>query len=261
MDKICRTAREFNVPVVEDSAQAHGTVFQGRRTGSFGTVGVFSFFVAHNIQAGEMGAVVTDDTAIAKRILKLKTNGRLCDCIICNRKFGKCVRMLDEDVDYDFDPRFCHDVIGYNFKTTEFQSAIANLQLKKADWIKEKRLENVKFLNDELGFLSDLELMWTPKFDKDVSYLGYFLTIVDVKLSRRKVRLELERHGIETRPLFGCIPTQQPAYVDYREKYVGKLPNAEYLGKDAFYIGCHQYLTEDDLHYVVEVFKEVFKKA
>jgi CDP-6-deoxy-D-xylo-4-hexulose-3-dehydrase len=70
---------------------------------------------------------------------------------------------------------------------------------------------------------------------------------------------ELEKRGIEVRPIFGCIPTQQPAYRYLKKKYSGKLPNADYVGKNGFYIGCHQYLTEKDLKFIVHVFNEILK--
>ncbi|MGR3293918.1 MAG: hypothetical protein ACUZ9M_07910 [Candidatus Scalindua sp.] len=62
----------------------------------------------------------------------------------------------------------------------------------------------------------------------------------------------------ESRPLFGCVPTQQPAYKYLQVEYEGKIPNAEYIGKNAFYIGCHQYLNQDDLEYVVSIFEKIF---
>ena len=69
---------------------------------------------------------------------------------------------------------------------------------------------------------------------------------------------KLEKKGIENRPLFGCVPTQQPAYSYLKKEYDGKIPNAEYAGKNAFYIGCHQYLNQDDLEYIVGVFDKIF---
>jgi CDP-6-deoxy-D-xylo-4-hexulose-3-dehydrase len=71
------------------------------------------------------------------------------------------------------------------------------------------------------------------------------------------LREELEGNGIESRPLFGCVPTQQPAYSCFKGEYEGKIPNAEYAGKNAFYIGCHQYLNHDDLEYVVYIFDKI----
>jgi CDP-6-deoxy-D-xylo-4-hexulose-3-dehydrase len=66
----------------------------------------------------------------------------------------------------------------------------------------------------------------------------------------------LEKNGVETRPLFSCIPTQQPSFEYLKDEYLGKLPNAEYLGKNGFYIGCHQFLNEEDLEYIIESFKK-----
>ena len=71
----------------------------------------------------------------------------------------------------------------------------------------------------------------------------------------------LEKTGIETRPLYGCIPTQQPAYAYLKEKYAGKLPNAEYVGSNGFYIGCHQYLEQDHLDHVAEAFSALVRKG
>ena len=136
----------------------------------------------------------------------------------------------------------------------EFQAALGITQLKKADWITQKRNENVKYLNEGLEEYSDV--LQLPKYSKDISYLAYPIVIKKPDIiSRKKLRSELEKRGVETRPLFGCIPTQQPAYKYLKEKYEGKLPNAEYIGKNAFYIGCHQYLEQEDLDFVIEKIK------
>jgi CDP-6-deoxy-D-xylo-4-hexulose-3-dehydrase len=78
-------------------------------------------------------------------------------------------------------------------------------------------------------------------------------------ISRKVLRHRLEGAGIETRPLFGCVPTQQPAYGYLKRKYQGKLSNAEYVGLNGFYIGCHQYLTKKNLDYIIKVFHRVLK--
>jgi CDP-6-deoxy-D-xylo-4-hexulose-3-dehydrase len=80
--------------------------------------------------------------------------------------------------------------------------------------------------------------------------MGYPL-ILKLHLNRRDFLIRLEEKGVEARPLFGCIPLQQPAYSEYKERYEGKLPVAEYLGRQGFYIGCHQYLGDDDVKYAV----------
>ncbi len=256
MDEIKRIAEEYDLIVLEDSAQAHGSLYKGQKTGSLSLLSIFSFYIAHNIQAGEMGAVVTDDEKLTSLMRKLKANGRMCDCPVCTRPNGYCP-YFPQDEDEDYDPRFVHDVIGYNFKIMEFEAALGVSQLKKADFIFEKRQNNVRFLNERLDkYSDDLQL---PAFSKDVSYLAYPIVIKEhSKFTRKYLREELEKNGIENRPLFGCVPTQQPAYKYLQVKYEGKIPNAEYIGKNAFYIGCHQYLNQDDLEYVVSIFEKIF---
>lgn len=256
MDRINEIARKYNLLVVEDSAQAHGSIYKNKKAGAMSLFSIFSFYIAHNIQAGEMGSLNTDDEEIYRLVKKLKANGRLCDCLVCTRHEGKCPhRSLDEE---DHDPRFSHDLIGYNFKTMEFQAALAVSQIKKADRIFCQRQQNVRYLNERLKKFSGV--LQLPVFDENVSYLAYPIVIKDPKvISRKKLRAELEKEGIENRPLFGCIPTQQPAYAYLKNLYQDKLPVADYVGRNGFYIGCHQYLTKDDLDYVVEVFEKIFK--
>jgi dTDP-4-amino-4,6-dideoxygalactose transaminase len=247
MDKINKIAKQKGLIVVEDSAQAHGTLYHGKKTGSMSALSIFSFYVAHNIQAGEMGAIVTDNEEIATLAKRIKSNGRMCSCAICTRE-QEC-RFLNDN----FDPRFTHDIIGYNFKTMEFPAAIALAQMKKIDEIIKKRQENVKYLNENLEKYSDV--LQLPKYSKDISYLAYPLVIKKPEeINREKLLFKLEKKGVEARPLFGSIPTQQKAYQHLSEKYKNKLINADYLGSNAFYIGCHQHLIQEDLDYIIKTF-------
>lgn len=254
MDAINEIAKEYGLIVVEDSAQAHGSIYKNRKAGAMSLFSIYSFYIAHNIQAGEMGMLNTGDTELCKLVKKLKANGRMCNCFVCRRHEGKCPnRSLDSE---DHDPRFTHDVIGYNFKTMEFQAALGISQARKADEIFKKRQKNVKYLNSRLEKYSDI--LQLPMYNEDVSYLAYPVIIKEKsKISRKELRQKLEAEGVENRPLFGCIPTQQPAYGYLKESYKGKLTHADNIGRNGFYIGCHQYLDNDDLDYVVGIFKKI----
>ena len=204
--------------VIEDACQAHGSIFEGKKLGSIGLMGCFSFYIAHNIQAGEMGAVTTNDLDCYKTLKKIKAHGRVCDCPVCLRSEGKCPRPVSPD------PRFSYDIFGLNFKTMEFQAALALCQVKKADLIKKQRSDNVKYLNNGLVGLAHLEL---PKYSSDISYLAY-----PIKSAKRdEIREKLDKAGIESRPLFNH-PT-------------------------GFYIGCHQYLTQEDLDYTIQILTSI----
>lgn len=259
IDKINSIARKHNLIVLEDASEAHGSTYKGKKCGASASAGAFSFYIAHNIQAGEMGAIVTNNYEIYRLSKKIKANGRLCECPVCTRSTGFCPQLRSRsENDDDFDPRFLHDLVGYNFKTMEFPATIALAQLTQINNIINKRQRIVKYLNEKLSPYSDI--LQLPRYSSEVSYLAYPLVIrkPDI-ISRKKLRLELEKRGIETRPLFGCIPLQQPAYSYLKELYEDKLPNAEFVGKNGFYIGCHQYLTKQDLEYVVTTFEKIMR--
>jgi len=249
MDKINKIANEFGLKVLEDSAQAHGTIYKGQKLGTFSLLAAYSFYIAHNIQAGQLGSVVSNDKELINLVRQIKSNGRMCVCDICNRAQGKCPYNNE-----DYDPRFTHNMIGYNFKTMEFQAAIALAQLEEVDDIIKSRQKNIKILNEYLNEFSDIFQL--PLYSEDVSYLAYPLILKDDNISINLLRHNLEKEGIETRPLFGYIP-HQPAFAYLKEEYKGKLPVAENAGSRGFYIGCHQYLNEEDLEYTYSKFKKV----
>jgi len=250
MDGINKVAKEYGIHTFEDSAQAHGTIYKGHKTGSMSLMSIFSFYIAHNIQAGEMGTVNTNDAQLANLFRSIKTNGRMCTCNVCTRGEGKCPYTSSS-----FDPKFTHKYIGYNFKPMEFQAGLGLIQLKHFDNNFQIRNANVEYLNKGLGGLSDkLQL---PLFSKNVSYLGYPIIIKDANINRHELQTRLENEGIETRPVFGSIPTQQPAFDYLKSEYKGKLPVADWVGSNGFYIGCHQYLVRDDLDFIIDTIKDV----
>jgi dTDP-4-amino-4,6-dideoxygalactose transaminase len=260
IDEIKKIAKRYNLIVLEDAAQAHGTTYKGKKCGSLADAAIFSFYIAHSIQAGEMGAVVTNNFEIYRLSKKIKASGRFCECPICKRSRGRCPFLSSLKGSEDRDPRFLHDLIGYNFKTTEFQAALALVQLKRVREIINKRQENVKRLNEGLDIFK--EILQLPRYDGNISYLAYPVVIKNPQiLSRNVLRYELDKRGIETRPLFGCIPTQQPAYAYLKPLYENKLTHAEFIGRNGFYLGAHQYLTDRDLEYVISVFKKVMPRS
>lgn len=258
MDSINALAKRNNLYVFEDAAQAHGSIYNGKTIGSFGDLSNYSFYIAHNIQVGEFGAVNTSNFELRNLMKQLKAHGRVCVCDVCTRMNGFCPQLSKKQNnasigDEDFDPRYTHDLVGFNFKTNEFMSALALERLKSMDETNQKRRENLAYLNEGLKKFSDK--IQLPIYSQDISYLAYPLVVK--KGSRKIIRQELEKRGIETRPLFGCIPFDQPSYSDYKDIYAGKLPNAEHLGKNGFFVGCHQNLKKEDLDYMIRSFGEI----
>jgi len=255
MDEINQIAKQNNLFSFEDAAQAHGTKYKGKVVGSYGDLSDFSFYIAHNIQVGELGAINTNNPDIKRLVKKIKSNGRSCACDICGRMEDNCPQINSYKGDEDFDPRFTHDILGFNFRTNEFATALAAHKIDELESANIKRRSNVIQLNEGLSqYSKQLQL---PIYSEDVSYLGYPVIVKDG--SRKKIRMALESKGVETRTLFGCIPLHQPSFADLKAEYKDKLPNAKHVGENGFYIGVHQYLEDKDLEHIVKSFKEVLK--
>jgi len=254
MEKIAKANNQF---LFNDCAQSHGATHKDRKVGAYGNASAFSFYISHNIQAGEMGAIATDDLELGELLGKMKAYGRSGAQRKPPEKFLESMKQKGIELE-DVDARFTMEFIGFNFRTTELTAAIGIAQLEKADETKKKRFENVKFLCDELEKFSGL--LRLPFVSKENDYLGFPVLIEEPKkISRKTLRDELEKAGIETRPLFGCIPFHQPNFVYKKKDYEGKLPNALHAGENGFYIGCHQYLSTENLEFVVKAFNEALK--
>jgi len=83
MPEVNSIAEKNGLLTFEDAAQAHGSLINGKKCGSYSLASAFSFYVAHNIQVGEMGALVTDDEEVMRFSRRFKANGRMCDCPVC----------------------------------------------------------------------------------------------------------------------------------------------------------------------------------
>lgn len=128
MDRIMAIAREFDLIVIEDAAHAHGAEYKGRRLGSIGDMGCFSFQASKNLSAGEGGIIITNDDRYERLCRALHTCGR-----------------LPEGAWYD------HYLLGGNYRMTEFQGALLSCQLARLEEQTRIRDENGQYLNQKLA--------------------------------------------------------------------------------------------------------------
>jgi dTDP-4-amino-4,6-dideoxygalactose transaminase len=134
MDPILEVARKHGLYVVEDACQAHGAEYRGKRAGSLGDMGCFSFYPGKNLGAyGEAGAVVTNDRSLYERIQMFRDHGQ-------NRKYY-------------------HDILGWNARMDGLQGAVLSVKLKHLDSWNEKRRQNARIYEE---LLSDVDGVITP---------------------------------------------------------------------------------------------------
>jgi dTDP-4-amino-4,6-dideoxygalactose transaminase len=261
MDPILEYAEDNGLFVVEDCCEAHGSRYKGKTVGSFGDFGTFSFYVAHTITTGEGGAIVTDKEDRANILRSLRAHGRACVCNVCvlNTQSGYCPLRFDQD-DSDVEDRRFHFLrIGYSAKMNDLEAAVGLGQMDRFNQIIETRRKNLYHLNEGLSDYAEYFRFMKEDDDEYISPLVYPVIIKNnAPFTRKEIVDYLENNNIETRPTFGSIPTQQPAY-NFLGYQKGDFPNAEYVGKNGFYIGIHQHLTKKDLNYVIETFSDFLK--
>ncbi|MGQ9628976.1 MAG: DegT/DnrJ/EryC1/StrS family aminotransferase [bacterium] len=199
MDAIMDVAERHNLKVVEDSACALGTRYRGKHAGTFGEAGCFSFHPRKAITTGEGGMIVTGDPALAERLRSLRDHGAGASDLARHRQG---IPELPE-----------YNVLGYNYRMTDIQGAVGVEQMRKLDWILERRMEGAEYYNEALKDLEGIRTPFVPEFCSH-SYQSY-VVLVEEGLSRDGLASELKRKGISTRQGTHSVP--HLGY--YRRKY------------------------------------------
>jgi len=237
MDEINEIARRRNLLVIEDACEAHGARYRGRPVGTLGHLGTFSFYAAHLICCGEGGMVSTDDAALAETVRSIKSHGR-----------------PPRSIYFDFQ-RF-----GLNCKMNDMEAALGIEGVARFKEVFETRKRNLAIL---LELTRELEpyAQFLEEAPWEVSAPHAFpLVLRDPALDARRLAEHLEAHSIQTKTLFGSLPTQHGAFA-FLGHAPGSFPVAEYVGANGLHFGCHQYLSEEDLAYAAEVLRDYFKRA
>jgi dTDP-4-amino-4,6-dideoxygalactose transaminase len=225
MDAILEVAREHDLCVIEDAAQAHGAEYRGRRTGSLGDVAIFSFYPGKNLGAyGDAGAVVTDDPALAERMRLWRDHGR--------------------------HSKYEHLVEGFNYRLDTLQAAVLEVKLRHLeDWNAARRY-NADLYRQHLADLP-VEL---PTEADDVRSV-YHLFVIRTA-ARDAVLAHLRSRGIGAGVHYPIPLHLQPAYshLGYR---VGDLPASEEAASEVLSLPMYPELTEGQVVQVAEALREV----
>lgn len=238
---------------INDCSDALGAYIGDTPVGSFGDVSTYSFFPAHHITMGEGGAVATK-LGKMRMILESYNNwGRDCWCKpgesdTCNKRFGHKMGKLPDGYDH----KYIFSRIGYNFKMTEFQAALGYSQIQRLKEIVQKRRENFASIYRILSEYDTIDLIdWS---DNAVPSPFGFPIIVNekAKFTAKDMVQYLETNGIRTRPIFGGNLIRQPFMQEVPYIVAVDVRNSDYLMRNAFWIGCHDALTEEQLMYILK---------
>ena len=272
LDAITAFCKKHGLWLIEDNCDANGSLYRGRKTGTFGDLCTLSFYPPHHMTTGEGGAVLTNQAKMVTAIESFRDWGRDCWCVsgkdnTCGKRFAWQLGDLPEGYDH----KYTYSHLGYNLKMTDMQAAIGVAQLRRLESFGKARRENWKFFRDAIGPLEEFFVLPEPTAESDPSWFGFLLTVREGAPFRRDdvVRV-LEDNKIQTRMLFAGNLVRQPALTrlaaeakaDNRPppfRVVGDLRNTDAIMERTFWIGVYPGISKAMREYIVEVITKFAK--
>jgi len=236
MSEIMAIGNEYKIPVIEDAAQSLGSEYSGRKTGTIGLIGCYSFYPTKNMGAwGDAGLVTTDNEALAKLIRILRVHGA--------------------------ENRYFHQHIGLNSRLDAMQAAILRVKLTHLDKWNVERLQRADSYNQLIKEAGLLKYLAVPsvKPDRNHIYHQYTLKVLgnNNPLTRDKLRDSLKQNNIGAEIYYPLSLHMQEcfSYLGYKP---GDLPESEKASLDVLSLPMYPELTPAMQEYVVDKIKEFF---
>ncbi len=231
MDELNEIAEENGIHVIEDAAPALGATYKGEKAGTLGKIAGFSFFPDKNMTTGEGGMITTDDHDIAEKCRILRKNGA--------------------------SKRYYNIYIGWNFKMPDPNAALGFSQLKRIETIIELKNKVAKYYSERLGSLEGI----TPLTIKEYNRCTFMLYVISTRdnIQREKIRLGLEKEGIETRINFPSMHLQ-PIYKELFGFSEGMLPNSESMSERILGLPIFINMTQEQQDRVMETIEKVIRE-
>jgi CDP-6-deoxy-D-xylo-4-hexulose-3-dehydrase len=257
VDAILELCKKHNLWLVEDSCDALGSTYDGKKTGSFGDTASVSFYPAHHITTGEGGAVFVKSPLVKRQVESFRDWGRDCYCDTgCDNTCQKRFEWQLGDLPKGYDHKYIYSHIGYNLKATDMQAALGLSQLAKLEDFIEKRKFNFNYLKENLKGIEGLNFI-TPTEKSDPAWFGFPITLDPAHpINREDLLRFLDSRKIGTRLLFAGNILKQPAYKDIEFRVVGDLTNTDIIMRRSFWVGVYPGLTKPMLDYVIESISE-----
>jgi len=235
MDPVMELAEKYGLKVIEDAAEVHGAEYKGKKAGSIGHVGCFSFYANKIVTSGEGGMVVTDDEEIDR---KARSYRNLC--------------FLPEK-------RFYHTGLGYNFRMTNLQAAVGLAQLEQIDnHLRIKQLMAAAY-EKRLADIENIKLPVQKEWARNV-YWMYGIVLGDNSgMDNEALAAMLKEKGIATRPFFLGMH-EQPVFQKMGMFRNERYPVAERLARKGLYLPSGLALKEEQIETVCRALHKILKR-
>jgi dTDP-4-amino-4,6-dideoxygalactose transaminase len=242
MEPIMGIAKRRRIHVVEDAAHAPGGEYRGKKCGTIGDIGCFSFFSNKNLVTGEGGMVVTGNRAWAERMLRMRSHGM--ETLSWDKYRG---RVSSYDI----------RTLGYNYRTTEIESALGLIQLRKLDRNNKKRKKLTEIYRKELEDAEGISIPF-PQFEGNPSY-HLFPILIALTIDRNQVMEELKDFRIQTSVHYPPVHL----FSLYQKKFGykrGMLPKTEEVSRREMTLPLHPRMDGEDATWIAKKVKEIIKR-
>ena len=238
IDKVCKIAQKHNLPVIEDSCEALGSVLNGKKVGTFGRMSTFAFYPNKQITTGEGGMILTDDENLADACISLRNQGR--------DKGGGWLG---------------HKRLGYNYRLSDINCALGIVQLSRIDEIKAKRRQVAKWYQE---MLAGDERLIVPA-EQDGCEINWFVFVVRLTESftpaqRDRILQGMTEQGIQVSNYFPPVHLQ-PFMVEKFGYRRGDFPVAESVSERTIALPFYNNLAKDEVAFVCSKLKEILDKT
>jgi dTDP-4-amino-4,6-dideoxygalactose transaminase len=224
MDKIMALANQYNLEVIEDCAQAHGATFKGKKAGSFGNIGAFSFYPTKNLGAlGDAGAITTSDFDLYEKLKALRN--------------------------YGSEKKYYNKYIGLNSRLDELQALFLNVKLPHLEKITNHKLKLAGLYNQGIT-----ESVIKPIYTTDYSHVYH---IYNIRTERRdELKVYLLENGINTEVHYPVSPNNQEGYKKY---FAGKVYEfSEEIHKSTLSLPISYATKEEEVKIIIEKINSFF---
>ncbi len=226
MDALTKIAKKHNVFLIEDCAEAFGSLYKGNHVGTFGDISTFSFFGNKTITTGEGGMVCTSDETLHDRVLHYKGQG--------------LARYRE----------YWHDVVGFNYRMTNICAAIGLAQIEQAKTFIDRKIEIAELYKKHL---QNTSVTVHPQIGNVLHTYWMVSILVEMPEQRDPLRRHLSENGIETRPVFYPVHTM-PMYANRYQKH----SKAENIGWRGINLPSWPGLTEMDIVNICNTIKSYY---
>lgn len=236
MDEITKLSKNYNIPIIEDSAEMHGQTYKNKPCGSFGVLSTFSFYPNKHITTGEGGMIVTDDKKVYERCKSLR------------------------NLSFNSKKRFVHYELGWNARMTNLQAALGLAQLSRlSEFIKRKREIGAIYQS----ILSTTDCIQLPKDNTDYAKNIYWVFGIVLKNENgptaETIIDELKNKNVGSRPFFWPMH-KQPIFEEMKIFDNESHPISEKIAKNGFYLPSGIGNTNDEIQYSAETLINILKK-